>query len=117
MGSVAVPADPDADGSAAVMLRDVGLAESSLLAELEEADVVIMVATTAADGAAASVIGAACTVRAIMTAALVIGEPAAVAGNVSLLSSTPTGLITAAACRSLWVSTPRITSAVSSWSW
>jgi hypothetical protein len=76
-------ADPDAGGSAAVMLRDVGGAESSLLAELEEADVVIMVATTAADGAAASIIGAACTVRAIMTAALVIGEPAAVVGTVA----------------------------------
>ncbi len=48
---------------------------SNLLAELEDADVVIMVATTEADAAAATIIGAACTVRAIMTAGLVIGEP------------------------------------------
>ena len=45
-----------------------------LLAELEDADVVIMVATTEADAAAATIIGAACTVRGIMTAGLVIGE-------------------------------------------
>ena len=55
-------------------LRDTDGAPSNLLAELEDADVVIMVATTEADAAAATIIGAACTVRAIMTAGLVIGE-------------------------------------------
>ena len=52
-------------------LRDTAGEMSSLLAELEDADVVIMVATTEADAAAATIIGAACTVRAIMTADVV----------------------------------------------
>ena len=56
---------------------------SSLLAELEDADVVIMVATTESDAAAATIIGAACTVRGIMTAGLVIGERALVNGTVA----------------------------------
>ena len=61
-------------GSASVALRDTDGGMSSLLTELEDADVVVMVATTDADAAAATIIGAACTVRAIMTAGLVIGE-------------------------------------------
>ena len=61
-------------GSESVTLRDADGAASSLLAELEDADVVIMVATTESDAAAATIIGAACTVRGIMTAGLVIGE-------------------------------------------
>ena len=61
-------------GSDSVALRGTDGAPSNLLAELEDADVVIMVATTGADAAAATIIGAACTVRAIMTAGLVIGE-------------------------------------------
>lgn len=65
-------------------LRSTDGASSNLLAELGEADVVIMVTTTEADAGAATIIGAACTVRAIMTAGLVIGKPsligAAVAG-------------------------------------
>jgi hypothetical protein len=61
-------------GSESVALRRTDGTNSSLLAELENADVVIMVATTGADAAAATIIGAACTVRAIMTAGLVIGE-------------------------------------------
>jgi hypothetical protein len=73
----------DDGGSASVVLRDADGAESSLLAELDDADVVIMVATTAADGAAATIIGAACTVRAIMTAALVIGEQSLVGPTVA----------------------------------
>jgi hypothetical protein len=61
-------------GSQAVFLRDADGRTSSLVSELDAADVVIMVATTHADAAAATIIGAACTVRAIMTAGLVIGE-------------------------------------------
>jgi len=70
-------------GSASVLLRDPDGVESNLLTELDEADVVIMVATTEIDGAAATIIGAACTVRAIMTAGLVIGEPDLVGATVA----------------------------------
>ena len=65
------------------MLRDADGAVSNLLAELEDADVVIMVATTESDAAAATIIGAACTVRGIMTAGLVIGERALVGATVA----------------------------------
>ena len=79
-GPVAVVGD---GGSESVTLRDADGAVSSLLAELEEADVVIMVATTQSDAAAATIIGAACTVRGIMTAGLVIGERALVGATVA----------------------------------
>jgi hypothetical protein len=72
-------------GSESVALRRTDDASSSLLAELEDADVVIMVATTEADAAAATIIGAACTVRAIMTAGLVIGERELIAATVAAL--------------------------------
>lgn len=72
-------------GSESVGLRGTGGAVSSLLDELAAADVVVMVATTDSDGAAATIIGAACTVRAIMTAGLVIGDPSSVAGTVAAL--------------------------------
>jgi hypothetical protein len=70
-------------GSESVTLRDTDGGTSGLLAELEDADVVIMVATTESDAAAATIIGAACTVRGIMTAGLVIGERALVGGTVA----------------------------------
>jgi hypothetical protein len=70
-------------GSESVTLRDADGEVSGLLAELEEADVVIMVATTGSDAAAATIIGASCTVRGIMTAALVIGEQALVNATVA----------------------------------
>jgi hypothetical protein len=66
-----------------VTLRDTDGGTSSLLAELEDADVVIMVATTESDAAAATIIGAACTVRGIMNAGLVIGERTLVSGTVA----------------------------------
>jgi hypothetical protein len=72
-------------GSESVELRGADGRISSLLAELEDADVVIMVATVDADAAAATIIGAACTVRAIMTAGLVIGEPTRIGGTVAAL--------------------------------
>ena len=70
-------------GSESVTLRDADGAVSSLLDELEEADVVVMVATTESDAAAATIIGAACTVRGIMTAGLVIGERALAGATVA----------------------------------
>jgi hypothetical protein len=70
-------------GSESVALRGTDGASSSLLAELEDADVVIMVATTEGDAAAATIIGAACTVGAIMTAGLVIGERALIGATVA----------------------------------
>jgi len=79
-GPVAVVGD---GGSESVMLRDADGAVSNLLAELEDADVVIMVATTESDAAAATIIGAAFTVRGIMTAGLVIGERALVGATVA----------------------------------
>jgi hypothetical protein len=78
-------ADVGARGSESVVLRSADGRETNLLAELEEADVVIMVATVDADAAAATIIGAACTVRAIMTAGLVIGEATRTAGTVAAL--------------------------------
>jgi hypothetical protein len=76
-------------GSESVSLRPVGAAANghhpSLLDELDEADVVVMVATTGTDHAAATIIGAACTVRAIMTAGLVIGEYVEVAETVAAI--------------------------------
>jgi hypothetical protein len=76
-------ADVGDRGSESVTLRDPDGAVSNLLAELEDADVVIMVATTESDGAAATIIGAACTVRGIITAGLVIGERALVGATVA----------------------------------
>jgi hypothetical protein len=72
-------------GSESVTLCATDGAESSLLAELEEADVVIMVATTGSDAGAATIIGAACTVRGIMTAGLVIGERSLVGATVAAI--------------------------------
>ena len=72
-------------GSASVTLRGVDGEKCSLLAQLDDADVVIMVATTAADAAAATVIGAACTVRAIMTAGLVIADVARIDSTVAVM--------------------------------
>jgi hypothetical protein len=83
--SLAQPVGDVGDGSESVTLRDAEDAVSSLLAELEDADVVIMVATTASDAAAATIIGAACTVRGIMTAGLVIGESALVGATVAAI--------------------------------
>jgi len=82
--SLAQPVGDVGDGgSESVTLRDADGVVTSLLTELEEADVVIMVATTESDAAAATIIGAACTVRGIMTAGLVIGERVLVATTVA----------------------------------
>jgi hypothetical protein len=68
-------------GPAEIMLRDAALGTGvSLSAELDGADVAVMVATaaaSAASAAAASVIGDACAIRGIMSAGLVLAESAA----------------------------------------
>jgi hypothetical protein len=84
--SLAEPVEDVADrGSDSVALSGTDGTESNLLAELDDADVVIMVATTETDSAAATIVGAACTVRAIMTAGLVIGDPALVGATVAAI--------------------------------
>lgn len=72
-------------GSESVTLRNVDGGTSRLLDELTDADVVVMIATTHSDSAAATIIGASCTVRAITTAGLVIGERSRVTDTVSAL--------------------------------
>ncbi|MGV3703648.1 hypothetical protein [Mycobacterium sp. PO2] len=66
-------------------MLDTDGAVSSLADELADADVVVMVATTGGDAAAASIIGATSTVRAIMTAGVVVGEGAAASQTVAVL--------------------------------
>ncbi|SEH58065.1 hypothetical protein SAMN04489835_1671 [Mycolicibacterium rutilum] len=68
-----------------VSLLDIDGAVSSLAEEFAEADVVVMVATTDADAAAASIIGAVSTSRAITTAGVVVGEGAAASQTVAVL--------------------------------
>lgn len=58
---------------------------SWLAAELEDADVAIMVATADANGEAAAAIARECASRGIMTAGLVLGDRLDVAGAVSAL--------------------------------
>ena len=84
--ALAEPAGDVGDGgSESVTLSRTDGAVSSLLAELEDADVVIVVATTESNEAAATIIGAACKVRGIMTAGLVIGERALVGATVTAI--------------------------------
>jgi hypothetical protein len=54
-------------------------------AQLEDADVAIMIATADADGEAASALARACAERGIMTAGLILGDRVEVAGAVSAL--------------------------------
>jgi hypothetical protein len=58
------------------VLRDTGGVGVLLSAELHEADVVVMIAASAASAGAASVIGDACALRGVMTAGLVLDEAA-----------------------------------------
>jgi hypothetical protein len=53
--------------------------------DLTDIDVAVMVATAAADGGAAGAIARACSERGIMTAGLILGDPARVAAAVSAL--------------------------------
>jgi hypothetical protein len=61
------------------------LSPEQLVAEIEQSDVAIMVATADADGAAAAAIARECAERGIMTAGLILGEQLAVAGSVAAL--------------------------------
>jgi hypothetical protein len=67
-GSAGEPAD--------AVLRDAGGTGQLLSAELDGADVVVMIATSAVPAAAASVIGDACALRGIMSVGLVLDEAA-----------------------------------------
>lgn len=53
--------------------------------DLADIDVAVMVATAAADGGAAGTIARACAERGIMTAGLILGDPAQVAAAVAAL--------------------------------
>jgi hypothetical protein len=68
LSATAAVAEPAAD----VVLTSVDGGESWLSAELEGADVAVMVATSNEGAAAASSIGNACTLRGIMTAGLIL---------------------------------------------
>lgn len=72
-------------GAELVALRSTDGHVTSLLDELAEADMVMLVATTDSDSAAATIIGATCTVRAITTAGLVIGSGESAATTVAAL--------------------------------
>jgi hypothetical protein len=61
------------------------LAPPQLVAEIEQSDVAIMVATAEADGGAAAAIARECAERGIMTAGLILGEQAAVGTAVAAL--------------------------------
>jgi len=61
------------------------LSREQLVAEIEQSDVAIMVATADADGEAAAAIARECAERGIMTAGLILGEQSAVAAAVAAL--------------------------------
>jgi hypothetical protein len=68
-----VTANGSGRDTADAVLRDPDGAGVLLSAELDQADVVVMIATAAASAEAASVIGDACALRFIMSAGLVVG--------------------------------------------
>jgi len=74
-----------ADDSPDLALHGTDGNESRLGDELADGDVVVMVATTDGNAAAASAIGRACFARGIMTAGLVLGERGAVGETVTAL--------------------------------
>ncbi len=74
-----------ADGVSQVRTLTLDGAPTELADELDGVDVVVMLATSDAGAEAASVIGAACTVRGTMTAALVLGDGASQRAAVAAL--------------------------------
>jgi len=58
-------------------LADLAGRAKNLLDEVNDADLVVMVATAGANAQAASIIGEACSLRRVMTTALVVGSAAA----------------------------------------
>ncbi|MGB3483567.1 MAG: 3-methyl-2-oxobutanoate hydroxymethyltransferase [Mycobacterium sp.] len=79
------PGQPDIVVGDCVPLCTLRGSPADLRDELSSADVVVMVATGRAESRVVAQIGAACTVRAIVTAGLVIGERAQTSGAVSAL--------------------------------
>lgn len=75
--SAGAPADAPDD----LLLATLDNSSTRLMAELEDADFVLMVATDASGTAAASAIGAACVARGMVTAGVVLGGPAARRGR------------------------------------
>jgi hypothetical protein len=75
----------DAAGSPELALHGTDGTRSLLSDQLVDGDVVVMVATTDGDPAAAEAIGRACARRGIMTAGLALGDRDAVAGTVMAL--------------------------------
>jgi hypothetical protein len=75
----------DAGRLAEISLRTIDGAPTELSDELAGVDVVVMVATSDAGADAASVVGAACTVRGIMTAGLILGTGGAAHAAVAAL--------------------------------
>lgn len=67
------------------VLRTPDGAETSLIDELNGADVVVMIATAGSDAEAAAIVGNACSVRSIMTAGLVVARGGGVDAAVSAL--------------------------------
>ena len=68
-----------------VYLRGIGGAPADLVEQLQDADVVVMVATEDGGAACAYAIGRACWERAIMTAGLVLGDGSAAENAVAAL--------------------------------
>jgi hypothetical protein len=68
-----------------VSLRTAGGGLSRLSDQLDGAHVAVLVASTGGDGACAGAIGAACALRGVMTAGLVLGDPRDAEDTVSSL--------------------------------
>ena len=81
-------------GPELVLLRGSDGQSSRLSDELADADVVVMIGTVDSDGTAASLIGAACSVRGITTAGLIVGDPREVGATVSQLRAHARVLLT-----------------------
>lgn len=82
-GAVAAPGLESLPMDATLTDRDG--AETTLSAEIDRADVFVMIATEGSGAEAASVIGNACFVRGVMTAGLIVAEPKAASAAVSAL--------------------------------
>nr|EJI95759.1 hypothetical protein JVH1_6780 [Rhodococcus sp. JVH1] len=74
-----------AGGSESILLQDSDGQSAHLRDELADADVVIMIGTVDSDDNAAALIGAACSVRGITTAGLIVGDPSEVGATVTHL--------------------------------
>jgi hypothetical protein len=83
-----LPGGDQDSGPADAVLRDPGGAATLLSAELDDADIAVMIATSAASAEAAAVVGDACAGRLVMSAGLVVDDgtdPGKVRGVVASL--------------------------------